>query len=218
MMASPCFELHWMWKEMLWGGLQHWDGPVVHVMTRSTAHMEGQDGKREIQALWEHFLLILSIIRTYPYPLSPCEVLKAAWRLHWISILDGIPAEGDNGITADPQCKMNNSGEPSAWCARLATLALPSQRKSRPQDISSSVKFFGLYSGSKNYSNVCTISRIHFIAPPNVWIWIKCGGTPESPASWLSFDIWVKEIGPYISKIWSKQSTDPLRQFFDPLF
>ena len=57
------------------------------------------------------------------------------------------------------------------------------------------------YSGSKNCPNVFTISSIHFIAPPNVKIRIKCGSTPESPASWLSFNIWVKEIGHYISKI-----------------
>jgi hypothetical protein len=58
-----------------------------------------------------------------------------------------------------------------------------------------------IYSGAKNCPNVCTIFSIHFIAPLNVKIRIKCGSTPESPASWLSFNIWVKGIGHYISKI-----------------
>ena len=57
------------------------------------------------------------------------------------------------------------------------------------------------FSGSKNCPNVCTIASILFIAPLNVRIWIECGGTSKSSASWLPFDIWVKEIGHYISKI-----------------
>lgn len=91
--------------------------------------------------------LVSLIMRTYPDPssVSLCTFWKAAWRLWQISIFDGKLAEGDSRVTADEWRRVNTPGSPRVWCARLATCAPPSHRKRRPQDISSSEKFFGLY-------------------------------------------------------------------------
>jgi len=102
---------------------------------------------------------ISSIMRTYPHPSSPCEPLKAACRLHWISSFEGVPTEGDSGTRADPHRSVDTAGPPSDWCARLATRAPPSHKKSNPRNISSSVKFFGLYNPFCARSSISSIPR-----------------------------------------------------------
>ena len=47
---------------MLQGGPQRLDGRVVHVTTRLSARMEGQDGERASRASREHFLPLQSLV------------------------------------------------------------------------------------------------------------------------------------------------------------
>ena len=113
--------------------------------------------------------LISSIISTYPHPEFSRGFLKAAQILLCISDLVGNPAEGESDVIVDlaaaPYRNVERVGAPSVWCARLATRAPPNQRKSNPRDISSSVKFLGLY---KPFLARSSSSIIPLIPPPRL--------------------------------------------------